>query len=100
MATMAITAEWGTLREGASYLEQITFVRDQLNYILAENLSPHPEYTRADRDGYELILASGSEGNAAKFFESKREAASKYGGKIKNMEVISWMKKRGIWEGG
>lgn len=50
------------------------------------------EYLERDIEGYELIINSKSEANAINFLKKKQE------GKFRdNLEVISAMKKEGLW---
>ena len=98
MSQFKIKAPWGELDMADGALAQIRHVRNQLTYFLHNNASPNPEFTKAERDGYDVILASKSEANARMFLVFKGECRERGELPPANLEIISQLKASGKWE--
>lgn len=93
-----INTPWGKLDSDATALQCVAHFRKQMDYILDRKASPHPEFTRQERAGYDIVLASKSEANAQAFITFKGECRERGVKPPTNIEVIRQLKASGKWE--
>ena len=87
----------GKVYEGALGMFQHYIL--QLSSFRSQNKTPKErEYLEADIRGYEMIVASGSEKNAVKFLELKRDAITFEDRFENNEKLVEYMKANGHWE--
>jgi len=96
--TTEIEAPWGhvklDLNDNLGFIEH--FIR-QLEYFLNTGVSPNPEATRQDIEGYKILLATGSQTIAHRFL-TRKNAYARRGEIVRNLDVIAAMKASGEWE--
>lgn len=91
-----IEAEWGTFQcdTAIQFLNQVIC---QLQYYLDGKMSPNPEFTKKDIEGYRMVVATGNERTALDFLDEKPKIknANK---SATNLDVVEHMKQIGKWD--
>jgi hypothetical protein len=94
---MKVTAPWCDDQsiEVGTYQEIIMCCISQLNYLITKGMAQ--DRTQDDLEGYQEVLATGSEDIAKKFFEIKDGERQKHN-YLSNKEVIQRIKNEGLWD--
>jgi len=93
---MSVDAPWGQF-EIETALDFYAMAKAQLQYYLDLGDTPDPELTKKDIEGYDAVVASGSEDNAVLFLRTKGDALRSDKRFSSNLAVVAHLKEKGLW---
>lgn len=97
---IVVEAEWGTLRyyenDPARHMAILDHMIDQLTFYLKNRVTPDPDKTRRDLDGYKQLKATNDSDLIERFFDIKHELR-KQGKIVRNTWLINYMKANKLW---
>jgi hypothetical protein len=94
---MEFDAPWGKLDLTQPIREHVKHLIKQLKYLLRNNESTNPYFTKIDLKGYQILRDEASDETIKKFLELKSKARKEGKRQTNNIQVINYLKTSGQW---